>query len=150
VATIILTKHGSGRSFYRNYNSTILELSEEYQSTVIDINGVYFDDIDTFIAVFSNENANYLLINENQFDLNSNISMQYHCEQNSQDRSWIKIYHKDNLILDVNYKNNQEPFIDYIGGGGGEDWDVINIAWHLAGYINKVRENSNVVLFPNE
>jgi hypothetical protein len=109
VATIILTKHGSGRIFYRNYNSTKLELSEEYQSTVIDINGIYFNDLETFIAVFSNENSNYLLIAKKPYELNSDIFIQYHCEQNLQDKSWLKIYAKEKLILDVDYKNYAAP-----------------------------------------
>ncbi len=108
-----------------------------------------YDIINTkFLAIFSRQNKNYILFEQQLHELNDSISITYHCEQSKEERSWIKIYKKGDLILDIDYKNNQEPFNNPFDGF--EDWGVVNFAYHLAEYINKVRENPNIVLFPNE
>jgi antitoxin component YwqK of YwqJK toxin-antitoxin module len=147
VAQLILTKYSSGRSIYRTLSIYPLKLSEELKFSLISINGIYYDVIVPIIAVFSYLENNFLLVKSELYEINNCLSIKYYCEQNEREESWLKIYQDDKVILDVTYKNNHEPFLDYIGGGMGEDWDVVNFAWHLAGYINKVKADPSIILF---
>lgn len=147
MASIVLTKYGSGRTIYRNYNFEKLELSPEYQSSTVDINGLYFDVILPVIAILSYQSMNFILIDNKVYELNNNIKIQYYCEQSKDDKSWIKIYFDKKLLVEVNYKNNEEPFINPFDGF--EDWEVVNFAYRLASDVNKVIRNPDIILFPS-
>ncbi|MCB6089436.1 hypothetical protein [Flavobacterium psychrophilum] len=111
------------------------------------LSGEYLSINEILIAIFSYQKKNYILIDKKLYKLNNNISIQYHCEQSIEDRSWIKIYNEQKLILYVDYKNDVIPFNNPFDGF--EDWEVVNFAYHLAGYINKVRKIPDVILFAN-
>jgi hypothetical protein len=145
---LTLMKYNSSWRLYKNLNKNSLKLSEEYKSDTLAINGIYFNEINTLITVFSNEAKNYLLIDNKQILLSKDISIQYYCGER-QEKSWIKIFELEKLIFELDYINPiQEPYIDFVSGF--EDWEVVNFAYHLAGYINKVRENPEVILFSGE
>lgn len=112
------------------------------------LNGQYHIINGILIAIFSNEGKNYILISETLYSFNTDFSIDYYCEQNPSESSRIKILNNEKVILDLKYKNDQEPFLDYIGGGAGEDWDIGNFAWHLGGYFKRIKENPKVILFP--
>lgn len=146
---LTLTKHSSGRQVYRNFHLVPQKLSEEYKSDILSINGIYFEEIkDVFIAVFSNEEKNYMYLEKKLIELTQDISIKYFCGERNEE-SWLKIFNKEIVIFELEYINPaKEPFIDFFLEF--EDWEVVNFAYHLAGYINKVKENPSVVLFPNE
>lgn len=80
--------------------------------------------------------------------MDNEISIEYYSEQNSEETSWIKIFKKEELIFNVTYKNNTESQLDYVGGGFGEDYNVMNPCWHIANYINRANIHSDI-LFPS-
>lgn len=98
------------------------------------------------LAVFSHSGKNYLYLKDKLVVLTKDISIQYYCEQSHEQTSWIKLFNNNHLIYETEYKNGEEPYIDI--ASGFDDWDAVNFAHYLAGYINKARENPDIVLFP--
>ena len=77
-----------------------------------------------------------------------NISIKYYCGERNE-KSWIKIYEKDTIVIDIEYINPvEEPYIDF--ASGFEDWDIVNFGYHLAQHINQAKSNPNVPLFSNQ
>ncbi|TSE06762.1 hypothetical protein [Aquimarina algiphila] len=102
---------------------------------------------DKLNCVFSIHGRNYLFIEDELIVLHSDHSIQYFCGERKQ-KSWIKIFDKENLIFDLEYINPiQEPYIDFVSGY--EDWEIVNWAYHLAKYINQIRDNPQAILFFN-
>ncbi len=144
---LILTNHESIGGKYRTFDFSNQVYSYEYKSDFTRFKGIYFQEIkDIFIAVFSNESNNYIYLETRLIELTRDISIKYYCGERAE-KSWIKIFDKEVIIFELEYINpTQEPFIDFFLEF--EDWDIVNFAYHLAEYINKVRENPNIVLFP--
>nr|WP_199002628.1 hypothetical protein [Flavobacterium sp. ASV13] len=116
---------------------------ENFEGSLTETNGLYQLINDELLAVFSHEEKNYLYVKDKLIVITTDIIIQYYCEQNDQQLSWIKIYDKNYILYEIEYKNNEEPYIDM--ASGFDDWDTVNFAYYLGAYINKVKENPHTV-----
>jgi hypothetical protein len=117
----------------------------EVSSTGIKRSGTFEIINSHIIAIFSYNKKNYLMLDDTSIELTPEIDLEYYCGE-EKEKSWIKILQNSRLICEVEYINDQEPHID--DASGFEDWEVVNFAWHLNNYIQKVKEDPDVVLFP--
>jgi hypothetical protein len=145
---LILTNHEAIGSRYRIFDFSNQVFSQEYKSEIISFKGVYYEEIHkVIIAIFSNLGKNYLFLENKLLELTRDVSINYFCGEELQ-KSWIKIFQKEELIFRLEYINpTQTPFKDFFLEF--EDWDVINFAYHLAQYIQKVKDHPGIVLFEN-
>ena len=120
---------------------------QSFNGSLTETNGLCQLINNEILAIFSYEGKNYLYLKDKLIVLTTSIAIQYYCEQSDEQLSWIKIYDKDNMIYETEYKNGEEPYIDMVSGF--DDWDTVNFAYYLANYINKAKENPNTVLFQN-
>ena len=99
---------------------------------------------DLFIGVFSYNDRNYIYIDNNSIEINSAFSIDFFCAEKA-NPSWFKIYKEQLLVFEIKYINEiQTPYID---STGMEDWAIHNFGSYIANCINKVKNNSSVILF---
>jgi hypothetical protein len=121
----------------------------KYFGSVINTNGRYEVLNNQFIAIFSNAEKNYLYLKDKLIELTPSIGIEYKVAQDMGVLSWFKIYDKEDLIFEITYINPHKPFVLPDPFYPDEDFNTTNFAYHLANYINKVKENPGIILFPN-
>lgn len=113
-------------------------------------NGEYDILNNQLIAVFSNEDKNFLSLNGKYIKLGESIWIEYHVAQFEDKESWFKIHDGAELIFEIKYTNPHKPFILPDPFAYDEDFNTTNFAHHLANYIKKVKENPFIILFPSQ
>lgn len=112
-------------------------------------NGEYEIINDQIIAVFSFSSKNYFILREKIIEISENIVIEYFVAQNIDEESWFKIYENSELIFEINYINPHKPFLLPDPFAYDEDFNTTNFLFHFANYIEKVKQNKNIVLFPS-
>jgi hypothetical protein len=131
-------------------NKLIFSNDSDYSASVVDTCGRYEFLNNILLVVFSYEGKNFLYLNSELIELTPNINIEYSIAQDRKIKSWLKIFDNVKLVFEIEYINPNEPFILPDPFGYDEDFNTTNFGCHLAGYINKIRENPNVILFPVE
>jgi uncharacterized protein (DUF1330 family) len=130
----------------RESDTIIIQLEIKQDPKII--TSGYCDIINNqLIAVFSNQGKNFLSMDGKLVELTNNIAIEYHVAQFEDKESWFKIYNNNELLFAISYINPHKPFILPDPFAYDEDYNTTNFAHHLAGYINKVRENPSIILF---
>ncbi len=111
----------------------------------IKVIGIYEIINSDIIAIFSYKQKNYLHYKKSLILITNTISIEYYIPQEKGAKTFIEIYDKDKKNLKVSYLNEHPPFIWPFEID--EDWNSVNFAYYLAEYINRVKENPNIVLF---
>jgi hypothetical protein len=102
------------------------------------------------IAIFSYEKKNYLYLAGHLIELSQNIYVECYIAQSMRKESWLKVFDNDKLIFEIQYINPHEPFILPDPFFPDEDYKTTNFAHHIYEYIQKVKENPDIVLFPGK
>jgi hypothetical protein len=101
------------------------------------------------IAIFSRLNKNFLCLQEKVFELTPDFDVQFQVAQSETEESWFKIYRGKELVYEQKYINPHPPFVLPDPFEYDPDFNTTNFAYHLAQYIQKVKDHPGIVLFEN-
>ena len=124
------------------------EVKKDRTGTNQSIIGVYEVISSHLIAIYSYKGRNYLFFKNSTVEITYNIRAEYYIPQNKKEETILKLFDKGVSILNVKFKNLHDPVIWPFEID--EDWNSVNFAYYLAKYINKVKENPDIVLFPGK
>ena len=106
-----------------------------------------YDVLNGFIySVFSFQKSNYLFLMNKVIKITNSIEIKYRVNYVKDEVSYFEIFNNGKSLIREEYYNYRDPLINPLDGD--EDWEYVNFAYHLAGYINKTKETPGIVLFP--
>ncbi len=129
--------------------STIISSEQPYIGSMVETNGRYEFLNDQMIGIFSSENKNYLLLKDESIELTPDFDVQFQVAQSETEESWFKIYNGKELVYEQKYINPHPPFVLPDPFEYDPDFNTTNFAYHLAQYIQKVKDHPGIVLFEN-
>lgn len=112
------------------------------------VNGYYEVLNNTLVAIFSIDQINYLLFNDQLIELTNKITIRYDIAQKMNHKSRFEIYNEGQVIFEIEYVNPHEPLMSPPGFPYDEDFYYTNFGYNLAEYIEKIHKDSAFVLFP--
>ncbi|MFT5821458.1 MAG: hypothetical protein ACI8ZM_002711 [Crocinitomix sp.] len=98
-------------------------------------------------CVFSYKNLNYLFLKDSVIEITDSINIKYRVNYTEKEVSYIEIFKDEISLIREEYFNEHEPLINPFDGE--DDWEYVNFAFHVAGYIDKAKEAPNTPLFHN-
>ncbi|GAA4278347.1 hypothetical protein [Aquimarina mytili] len=115
--------------------------------SVDNVSGVYDIFNDSLYAILSFDNKNYLFLKDQFLEITKNITIKPNVNWSKEELSSFEVFEGTNLLTKVEYVNVHEgilmPF-DMI-----ENWEEVNFGFELASLVNKVKENPELILFPD-
>ncbi|WP_103072663.1 hypothetical protein [Aquimarina sediminis] len=135
------------------YFEILKEIIVENEQTLSDdrgvenVYGIYDIFEDSLYAILSLDNKNFLLLKDNLVEITETIHIECCVNWSKEELSSFEVFDKDESLIKVEYRNEHEavllPF-DMI-----ENWEEVNFGYELASLVNKIKENPELILFPN-
>jgi hypothetical protein len=124
-------------------NEKTLSVDREVEN----IFGVYDIFENSLYAILSLENKNFLFLEGELVEITKSIHVECRVNWSKEELSFFEVFDEGQSLIKVEYINEHEgillPF-DMI-----ENWEEVNFGYELATLVHRVKENPELILFPN-